>query len=153
MRTAEVRTLVREVLDSLPKPYSPHVIDEVFLAIENNLEWRSRYDTLCSILGKDVVNNWGGRWVGIALGKVGEQQVPSKKSSLIGSYSILDTDAKKSLKKPTEAEARQLMSDYYQLHKAELSPEVRNHREAIVQLIIDEVPPGEAFAMVSKDGV
>ena len=150
MRTAEVRILVREVLDKLSKPYSHHVIDEVFLAIEQNAEWRTRYDALCSILGRDVVNNWGGRWVGITLGKVGEQQVPSKKSTLIGSYSILDTDAKTSVRKPTESEALQSMAVYFQAHKAELSPNVRTHRQTIVQLIMDGIPPAEAFLMVSK---
>ena len=78
MRTADVRTLVREVLDALPQPYSHHVIDEVFAAIEQDPTLRARYDSLCSKLGRDVVNNWGGRWVGLALEKVGEQQVPSK---------------------------------------------------------------------------
>ena len=56
--------------------------------------WLSRYDFLCTSLGRDVVNNWGGRWIALSLGKIGEQQVPAKKSKLIGSYSVLDPDAK-----------------------------------------------------------
>jgi hypothetical protein len=36
MRTAQVKLLVREVLATLPKPYSEHVIDDVFGAVERN---------------------------------------------------------------------------------------------------------------------
>lgn len=153
MRTADVRTLVREVLDTVPKPYSHHVIDEVFAAIEQEPSWRSRYDSLCSSLGRDVVNNWGGRWVALTLGKVGEHQVPSKKSTLIGSYSILDTDAKTVARKANEAEARQLMSDYYKSHKGELPPHIRNHRDMIVEFLMEGMSAEEAFAEAIKSDV
>lgn len=152
MRTAEVRTLVREVLDSIPKPYTHHVIDEVFAAIEQDSGWRERYEALCASLGRDVVNNWGGRWVALALEKVGEQQVPSRKSTLIGSYSILDTDAKSVLRKPDRAEAVLLMSDYYKRHKAGLPLHVRNSRELIVELLMDGLSAEEAFAEAMKSG-
>jgi hypothetical protein len=93
MKTLDVKLLVNEVLPQLPKPYTEHVIDDVFFAIESKVEWRRLYESLCESLTKPVVNNWGGRWVGIALGKVGVKQVPSRRSSLIESYSLLDTDA------------------------------------------------------------
>jgi hypothetical protein len=96
------------------------------------------------------VNTWGGYWVANALGKVGEHQVPSKKSSLIGSYSILDTDAKSVTRKPKDGEAREMMADYYQAHKAELPPEIRKHRELIVELLMEGMAPAEAFQMVLK---
>ncbi|WP_156968951.1 hypothetical protein [Arenimonas metalli] len=150
MRTIDVRTLVREVLDSMPKPYSHHVIDEVFAEIERQPGWRSRYEALCSSLGRDVVNNWGGRWVALTLEKVGEQQVSSKKSTLIGSYSILDTDAKAALRKPNKAEAIQLMSDYYKCHRAELPRDVRDRRDLIIELILEGIPAEEAFAEAKK---
>ena len=152
MRTIEVKMLVREVLESVPTPYSHHVIDEVFYAIEHEPRWRSQYESLCSALGKDVVNNWGGRWIAIALGKVGEQQVPSKRSTLIGSYSLLDTDAKTIAKKPSESEALLAMSAYYQAHKDELPSAVRNFREAIVALIMEGLSPKEAFLVAMKEG-
>lgn len=145
MRTADVRTLVREVLSAMPTPYSQHVIDEVFAAIEGDPDWRRRYDMLCTRLGGDVVNNWGGRWVALTLGKVGEQQVPSKKSTLIGSYSILDTDAKTVARKPSRADALNMLSEYYKSHRSELPGNIRNFRETILELLMDGMPAEEAF--------
>lgn len=146
MRTAGVRALVQEVLETMHQPYSHHVIDEVFAAIEQNSSWRIRYDSLCSNLGRDVVNNWGGRWIAITLGKVGEQQVPSKNSRLIGSYSILDTDAKAVTRKPDRAEALQLMSHYHKIHKNNLPTSIRNHRDLIVDLLVAGVRVEDAFS-------
>src|SRR3954469_17344478 len=140
MKTAEVKLLVREVLATLPKPYSEHVIDDVFAGIERNRAWRQRYESQCDTLGKTVVNTWGGYWVANALGKVGEHQAPSQKSSLIGSYSVLDTDAKTLMREPRGGWARQLMADYYQAHKDELPPEIRKHRELIVELLMEGMP-------------
>lgn len=145
MRTADVRTLVRDVLSAMPTPYSHHVIDEVFAAIEGDPDWRRRYDMLCTSLGRDVVNNWGGRWVALTLGKVGEQQVPSKKSTLIGSYSILDTDAKTVARKPSRQDALNLLSEYYKSHRSELPGDIRNFRETILELLMDGLPAEEAF--------
>ncbi len=152
MKTSEVKALVREVLVAIPQPYSEHVIDEVFSFIEHEPLWHREYERLCSSLGKAVVNNWGGYWVANAVEKVGERQVPSKKSTLIGSYSILDIDAKTVLKKPKEPEALKLMADYYQAHKAQLSPEVRRHRESIVELLMEGMSVEAAFTMVAKSG-
>lgn len=153
MRTAEVKFLMREVLDTLPKPYSVHVIDDVFSAIEQNPTWYKRYDAECSVLGKTVVNTWGGYWIANALGKAGEQQVPAKKSTLIKSYSVLDTDAKTVLRKPNDFEARQLMWDYYQAHKNELPADIQKHRDLIVELLMEGTSAADAFAMVLKSGL
>lgn len=150
MKTAGVKSLVHEVLETLPTPYSEHVIDDVFHAIELEPRWLNEYESQSAILGKTVVNTWGGFWIANALGKAGTQQVPSKKSKLIGSYSILDTDAKTVLRKPKESEALQLMADYYQSHKSDLPLEIRQHRELIVELLMEGMPAGEAFAMVLK---
>jgi hypothetical protein len=153
MKTAGVKALVREVLSDLPTPYSEHVIEDVFVAIENSPRWRDEYDALTGSLGKTVVNTWGGFWIANAIGKVGERQMPSKRSTLLGSYSILDTDAKTIVRKPKESEALQLMADYYQSHKSELPSEVRKHREYIVELLMEGVPAAKAFAMVLESGV
>lgn len=152
MKTAEIKTLVREVLETLPKPYSEHVIDEVFNSIEQNPSWLRRYEAECSTLGKTVVNTWGGYWVANALGKVSEQQVPSKKSTLIGSYSLLYTDAKTVLRKPKEAEALTLMSTYYYAHISELPSDIKKQRDLIVELLMEGTPVAEAFAMVVQSG-
>ncbi len=150
MKTAGVKLLVLEVLATVPRPYTEHVIEEVFLRIEGAPDWRREYDRLVDALGRDVVNNWGGYWVANALGKVGEHQVASKRCKLIGSYSLLDTDAKTVAKKPKEAEARELMAAYYQAHKSDLPPEVRRHREAIIDLIMEGMSAEQAFSMAAK---
>jgi hypothetical protein len=151
MKTAELKLLMREVLATLPKPYSEHVIDDVFGAVERNRGWRQRYESQCDTLGKTVVNTWGEYWVASAVGKSGEHQVPSKKSTLIGSYSVLDTDAKSvATRKPKDGEARELMADYYRAHQTELPAEIRKHRELIVELLMEGMPAAEAFQMVLK---
>lgn len=152
MKTSDVKSLIREVLATMPTPYSEHVIDEVFHAIEMAPCWHREYVVLCGTLGKSTVNTWGGYWIANALGKTGEHQVASKRSKLIGSYSILDTDAKTVLKKPKEPEALQRMADFYQANKSELPPEVRKHREQIVEFIMEGMAPKDAFAMVLQIG-
>ncbi len=145
MKTSPIKTLVREVLASLPPPYSEHVIDEVFFQIETHPHWRESYDSLCTDFTKTVVNCWGAYWTANALGKVGEHSSPSKKSTLIGSYSLLDTDAKTVLAKPKEAKALQLMSDYYRAHKAELPVDMKKYRDLIVEFLMEGQSPEEAF--------
>ena len=114
--------LGQEVLAALPQPYSKDVIDEVFYAIESEPRWRRDYDALCTTFGKTVVNNWLGRWIGISLGKVGEQQVPSRKSRFIASYSLLETDARPIQRKPNEGQALKMMADYFFDHRSGLPP-------------------------------
>ena len=63
MKTTCVKKLVNEVLDSLPQPYTEHVIEEVFAAIEHHPKWRQEYDQACVELGRTVVNTWGGYWI------------------------------------------------------------------------------------------
>lgn len=150
MKTSGVKTMVREVLETLPAPYTEHVIDDVFHTIETNPQFLSRYRILCADLGKTVVNNWCGQWVAHALGKIGEVQVPSRHSTLIGSYSLLDTDAVTIARKPNENEALQLMSDYYQAHKARLPADIRLHRDTIVELLMAGTSPQDAFAAVMR---
>lgn len=152
MRTTEVRTLVRDVLNTMQPPYSHHVIDEVFEAIESNPRWRQRYDALCAELGRDVVNNWGGRWVAITLEKAGEQQVSSKRCTIIGSYSILDTDARVVAKSPNRTEALKMMAEHYKAHRALLPANIKEFREAIIQLLMDGLPPEEAFSEAVQGG-
>ena len=150
MKTSGVKAMVRDVLDTLPTPYTEHVIDNVFQAIELNPKFLSRYHALCDKLGKTVVNNWCGQWVAHALGKVGEVQVPSQRSTLIGSYSLLDADAATIARKPNENEALQLMSDYYRANKGGLPADISSHRDAIVELIIAGVSAENAFSAVTR---
>jgi hypothetical protein len=150
MKTSDVKSLVHEVLAALPQPYSEHIIDDVFHAIESEPRWLREYEALCETLTKTVVTTWGGRWIGIALGKVGEQQVQSRKSKLIGSYSLLDTDAKPIARKPKEREALQMMADYFFANKARLPPDTRKYRESILELLMEGLSPEEAFAFALK---
>ena len=152
MKTSEVRKLVHDVLDSLPRPYSEHVIDEIMFAIESNEHWLIRYEAACAELGKTVVNNWCGYWIATALGKTSERTTTARRSTLIGSYSILDADAVPPPRKPKEAEALQTMSDYYRAHKTELPSDIVKYRETIVEFLMDGMPAEQAFAMVLKGG-
>jgi hypothetical protein len=151
MKTTEVKKLVTAVLKSLPKPYSPHIIDEVFLAIESRPEWRRTYEVLTSDLGRMVVNSSIGSWVSKIIGWRGEPQVPSRLNSLSDSYSILDTDFVPSPRLPKEPEALQIMFDYFQKHKDTLHPDVRKHRDRIVALLMGGNSVEEAFAIIEDD--
>lgn len=150
MKTSGVKALVQDVLETVQAPYSEHVIDDVFHAIETNPEFLSRYRKLCDELGQTVVNAWCGQWIAHSLGKVGEVQAPSRRSTLIGRYSLLDTDATTIARKPGEKEALQLMSDYYYAHKARLPADIRFHRDAIVELLMAGTSTKDAFAAVMR---
>lgn len=147
MRTAGVKTLVNMVLDNVPKPYTEDVIDDVFLEIESDPEFRIEYDGLCKQLGKITVNTWGGYWIANALGKTGLVQTPARKSKLIKSYSRLTAAATATGKKRKESEALQLMSDFYLEHKSRLPVHIRNHRDDIVEMLIAGLPVEQVFAM------
>jgi hypothetical protein len=151
MRTAGVKKLVNVALENLPKPYTEDVIEDVFLEIEHGQEFMIEYDGLCRQLGKTTVNAWGGYWIANALGKTGLEQVPTKKSKLIQSYSRLTASATASTGKRKEPLALQLMSDYYQEHKVRLPPSIRNHRDLIVEMLVAGLPVEQAFAMVPID--
>ena len=151
MKTAAVQMLVKKVLGDLPAPHTEDVIEDVFLAIENDPELKAEYDGLCQQLGKTTVNTWGGYWIANALGKTGLLQTPSKRCKLIQSYSRLTASAIATSKKRKEPEALQLMSDYYQQNKARLSPSIRNHRDLLVEMIIEGLPVEVAFAMVPME--
>jgi hypothetical protein len=89
MKTAPIKAFVEEVLQTVPSPYGEDLINDVFVAIENNSQWLQRYEELCDEFTKDVVNQFGGFWIGRAVGRAGVRQVDSK-CSLIGSYSKLE---------------------------------------------------------------
>lgn len=146
MKTAGVRALVHDVLDSLPAPYSEHIIDEVLFAIESNPAWRLRYDALCDALEKPVVNQWCGQWTGDALGKTGQRQLPSRKNTLTDTYSLLDTDVL-SLRSPTRDEATALLAAYYRETKERWPATIREQRENIIDWVMHGRPVNEAFEL------
>jgi hypothetical protein len=148
MRTAGVKRLVEQALASLPKPHTEDVIDDVFHAIEHRPEWRQEYDDLCVDLGKMVVNTMGGYWIASHEGRSGVQEVPSKKSKLIESYSKLTVAATKGQRKLKGPDAVELMSAYYQEHRAEFPAKIRKQRELIIELLMEGLSAEEAFFTV-----
>ena len=92
MRTREVKKLVEKALASLPRPYTADVIDCVFCAIQSRREWHEEYKVLCQKLGRNVVNQQGGKWIYKKL--EGEPPVIKEgvksKNKLTDSYSKLD---------------------------------------------------------------
>lgn len=145
MRTLRLKQLINEVLDSLPKPHTDDVIEDVFVAIEQNVLWRKSYDEMVYELGKPVVNAWAGFWVSHAEGKTGENRETAGRTSLIESYSKLSAPAEKRAKKVKEPEALKAMHDHYLAHRETLPASIRDHREVIVTLIMDGIAPDVAF--------
>ena len=99
-RTEGVKTLVEEVLATLPTPYSEDVIDEVFLAIEANPTWLTVYNVMRNDLGVTVVNQAVGSWTSKAVGRTGNHQVPAR-SKLTESYSKLYPVVVRTEKRPS----------------------------------------------------
>jgi hypothetical protein len=147
MRTEGVKKLVGLALDQVAKPYTEHVIDDVFTVIENVPEFVAEHEALCKQLGRSTVNTWGGYWIARAVGKTGTDQRAARKSKLIRFYSLLDAPGLEPGKKRKEPEALQLMADYYFEHKATLPPHIRDHRGDIVEMIIEGLPVEQVFAM------
>lgn len=89
-KTAGVKALVEEVLQTFATPYSEDVTEEVFVAIESNRRWQTLYNELFADLGRDVLNQWIGRYTKIATGRHKAMQVEAKRTSLTTSYSKLN---------------------------------------------------------------
>ena len=147
MRTEDVKKLVGLALDRVAKPYTEHVIDDVFMVIENDPEFAAEHAVLCRRLSKTTVNTWGGYWIAQAVGKTGTEQRAARKSKLIRFYSLLDAPGVEPGKKRKEPEALKLMSEYYLEHKAKLPAHIREHRGDIVEMIIEGLPVEQVFAM------
>lgn len=90
MKTQGVYDLSKDVLVTLPTPYGPDIIEDVFVAIEADPTWTSRYQQLVRTLGRDVTNNWIGRHVKAIAGMNTIQPVPATRSKSIGSYTKLE---------------------------------------------------------------
>lgn len=85
-KTEGVRSLVSDVLRTLPEPYGEDVIEDVCVAIESNSAWRRRYDELARDLREWVVNNWIGMYVRDIAAMKAVRQVAAKKTRLVKSY-------------------------------------------------------------------
>lgn len=147
---APIKALFVEALDSIPRPLTDDVIDDVFFAIQQQPVWLERYLDLCNERGqrgKTTVNTWGGFWIANAVERRSTSQVRSVKNTLTRTYSKLDQPAPpKVTKKATEEAAREALFSYYMVNKHSLPHEVLQVKEEIVDLIMSGLPPDEAFA-------
>jgi len=85
-KTAGVRHLVSDVLNSFRQPFGEDVIEDVCVAIEANPRWRSQYNEQARDLRDWVVNNWIGMYVRDLTAMKALRQVPAKRTRLIRSY-------------------------------------------------------------------
>jgi hypothetical protein len=90
-KTEGVEILVKDVLATIPEPYGEDIILEVFQKIEDNPEWRLRYNSLSNDLSDDltdwIVNNWIGKYVKDQTRLNSLREVSAgEKCSLISSY-------------------------------------------------------------------
>ena len=146
MRTARLKSLIEEVLKTLPKPYTEDVVEDVFVAIENDPRWKKEYDDLLYNLHKNVVNPWGGFWIAHLTGRIAGEQVSASRTSLIESYAKLAKGPKPAGKKVKEPEALKAMSEYFFANKETLPAAVRDNRSLILELIKAGIGVADAFA-------
>lgn len=88
-KTSGVHDLVEDVIRSIPLPHTEDIIEEVFIRIENASAWKTRYDELVTELGRDVTNQWIGRYTKLETGYQTAKQVDAKRTHLTTSYSKL----------------------------------------------------------------
>lgn len=93
-KTEGVEILVKDVLATIPEPYSEDIILEVFQKIEGNPEWERRYRSLSIDVGDgysdDIINPWIGKYVSSETGMKALQVVSvGGKCRLVTSYSKL----------------------------------------------------------------
>lgn len=148
MRNARLKSLMEEVLKSLPKPYTDDVIEDVFVAIEGNARWQKEYDDLLYNLGKNMVNPWGAFWIAQMTGRIPGETVSATRTKLLDSTTKLAKGPKVASTKVKEPEALKTMSEYFFANKETLPAAVREHRTLIVELIKVGYPAGDAFAKV-----
>ena len=86
-KTQGIEELVRDILNTISKPYGEDVTEDVFLLIEQHHAWQERYYELLNELGKDTVNQWIGRYTRQFTGLKNPSQVMAKRSNLTKSYS------------------------------------------------------------------
>jgi hypothetical protein len=78
------------VLRTISEPYAEDIIWDIFMQIENNRDWKRRYDELEDELTKDVVNNWIGKYTKDLTGLNTVRQVGApEEGHIVGSYTKL----------------------------------------------------------------
>ena len=146
MRTLRLKQLIDEVLKSIGTPHTEDVIEDVFHAIEQNPMWRKTYDQIVHGLGKGPTIAWAGFWIAHAVQRVGGEPGPATRSEILDSYAKLLSPAPKRSKKVKEPEALKALHDHYLAHRDTLPPNIREHRDVILTLIMDGIPTDVAFS-------
>jgi hypothetical protein len=88
-KTEDVYNLVDEVLRTFSEPYGEDIIEDVFIAIENNHNNHREYDNLVKELGVKSVNPSIGKHTKDVIGYRVLRVAVSKRSNLITSYTKL----------------------------------------------------------------
>ena len=89
-KTEEVKILVQEILrGNFSEPYGEGIIRDVCFAIEDNPDWRKRYDELGEELRPWVVNNWLGKYTKDLTGLNTIRQLKIEEGHIIASYTKL----------------------------------------------------------------
>ena len=150
MNTLRLKQLVEEARESLPVPHTPDVIEDIFVAIENNPVWRKTYDDVVYHLGKSETRAWAGFWAAHAEGRIAEERQTATRATLIESYARVVAPAAKRAKGMKEPEAVQAMHEHYQANRGTLPASIREHRDVIVTLIMEGVGAEAAFSTVME---
>lgn len=146
MRITRLKCLFEEAVKSMPKPYTEDVVEDVFVAIDNNPGWKKEYEDLRYNLHKNVVNPWGGFWVAYFTGRVAGEQVCASRTDLIESYAKLAKGPSVVGKKMKQPEALKAMSEYFFANKETLPAAVRENRALILELVKSGFAVADAFA-------
>jgi len=146
MSSMRLKQLVTEVLATNTAHDAGDVIEEVLVAIEANPVWRKTYDEVAHAQGKDMAAAWTGFWVAHLARRSGDVRETAARSTIIESFTRLDSPAQERSKKLDEAEAVQAMHEHYKANRETLPANVREHRDVIVALMMDGLPVEAAFA-------
>jgi len=88
-KTEGVYLLVQDILRTISEPYGEDIIEDVFLTIENNPDYRHQYYDLIEVLSDRAVNPWIGKYTKAITGYRNLQVVNAKRSDLITTYTKL----------------------------------------------------------------
>jgi len=87
--TTEVSRLVKSILRTFSRPYGEDVIEDIFVAIENNPGWLNRYKQIAFRYDRGAINPTIGKQTKDQTGMKVLRTVKAKRTTLISSYTKL----------------------------------------------------------------